>query len=264
MATESGTWKFASPIGLFHCGPLAARVDVAKPELGLLDLRIDGAAVAGSLFSVQWLDESSDQKHGSGGWPMKLADAYVRGGDLVATYERMPNWPFAPQIYWSGEHGAGSTEPRSSRAGEAPCLLTLLVSIQTDSLDTHPCIRVTSRLAADELIHVEQEGASKHPSSPPVPAPWSLPPASCLLWRLPGGKLSYAQFVAASDFRQLSVEHDAHGLACVHWDLFAEFLEKGVIRRARIQSILLPRKDDVKLAAAYCEALASRPLPLTT
>ncbi|MEX0599465.1 MAG: hypothetical protein WD205_02405, partial [Rhodothermales bacterium] len=135
--------------------------------------------------------------------------------------------------------------------------LSLIVSVQTDLLDSHPQIRVTTRLAADELI--EHRALSiEHPAS-------SIEhPASCLLWRLAGGKLSYAEIVPESDFRQLTVERDADGVASVHWDLFAEFLEKGVIRRARIQGAFLPRQDDIELAAACCRAIDRRALPLTT
>jgi hypothetical protein len=41
-------------------------------------------------------------------------------------------------------------------------------------------------------------------------------------------------------------------------------LEKGVIRRARLQSLFVPRENDVQLVAECCRAIESRPLPLTT
>ena len=47
------------------------------------------------------------------------------------------------------------------------------------------------------------------------------------------------------------------------WELFSEFLEKGVIRRARLQAMFVP-EDDVQLVAECCQSIAERPLPLTT
>ena len=48
------------------------------------------------------------------------------------------------------------------------------------------------------------------------------------------------------------------------WRLFAEFLEKGVIRRARVHGAIVPRKNDIEIAAACCRAIDGLELPLTT
>jgi hypothetical protein len=50
----------------------------------------------------------------------------------------------------------------------------------------------------------------------------------------------------------------------VQWQLFSEFLEKGVIRRARVHGAFLRREGDVETAAACCDALERESLPLTT
>ena len=39
---------------------------------------------------------------------------------------------------------------------------------------------------------------------------------------------------------------------------------KGVIRRAELLGMLLPREGDAELAAEFCLAAKGRPLPLTT
>ena len=66
-----------------------------------------------------------------------------------------------------------------------------------------------------------------------------------------------------TDFRQLAIDHDKSTIGS-RWQLFGEFLEKGVIRRARLQSLFLPRENDVQLAAEACQSIERRPLPLTT
>jgi len=270
MDESPGPWSLELTRASLRCGTLTAEIDVARPQVGLHGLRFDGVALSGAIGAVQWTAGADEQ---STEWPTKVSDAYVRGRDLIASYERLPNWPFAPQIYWRIEDGPALAN------------FSMLVSIQTDSLDTHPCVRVTTRLPADEMIRVEEtagnsprrvldtelaaesfrlgtrNGESSTGSSKTSCAPL---PAACILWRLPGGQLSYAEIVPANDFRSLSVTHDESGLTCVHWDLFAEFLEKGVIRRARIESLLLPRENDIELATFYCQSLDRRPLPLTT
>jgi hypothetical protein len=251
MTSDNAFWQFDPPNASLRCGSVSGRVDVSRPQLGLHDLRVNSTAIPGALLSAAWFadEETASAAHGPADWPMPVADAYVRGGDLVATFGRMPNSPYSPQIYWRVEQVAGSTELGG---------LSLIVSVQTDLLDSHPQIRVTTRLAADELIRIDSHSQSeiRNQKSEILPA--------CLLWRLPGGKLSYAEIVPQSDFRQVTMARDANGVATAHWDLFAEFLEKGVIRRARIHAVFLPRQDDIELATGCCRLLERRPLPLTT
>jgi hypothetical protein len=153
----------------------------------------------------------------------------------------LPNWPYAPQIYWRAE----TVSVLDARL----TTLSLLVSIQTDSLDTHPAIHVATRLAAGEVGEIGQ--AAEHD-------------AQAFVWRLSGGNLSYVEIVPRSDFCELSVACDAAGRFTTEWSLFGEFLEKGVIRRAQVVSAFLPRERDEERAAAYCRSLETRPLPLTT
>jgi hypothetical protein len=167
-------------------------------------------------------------------------EAYVRGEDLVAAYRRTEGLPFDPQIYW-----------RADRAGLPPGVLgslSLLVSVQTDSLDTHPRLYVSTQLAATELLPVSAAPAT----------------AACLLWRLSDAEFSYAEAMPTTDFCDLTIAGDKEGKLVACRELFGEFLEKGVIRRAQVLSVFLPRERDEELAAECCRALQRRPLPLTT
>jgi hypothetical protein len=86
----------------------------------------------------------------------------------------------------------------------------------------------------------------------------------CVLHRLADLPISYAEIMPPSDFRELSVRSDVGGGYRTEWHLFADFLEKGVIRKARLQSAFLPRQNDVQLSLICCAATERRPLPLTT
>ena len=84
-----------------------------------------------------------------------------------------------------------------------------------------------------------------------------------LVWRLPGETTSYVEVMPTADFHRLSIDRNTDNIGS-RWELFGEFLEKGVIRRARLQSLFVPREDDVQLAAEACQSIERRPLPLTT
>jgi hypothetical protein len=243
-------WQFQRTVAELKCGSLVARVDASQPQLGVQSLRLANQAVAGSLLSLMPGDLAA--------WSAGLADAYVRGGDLVATYEPANDWPYAPTIYWHAEqtarHGGLAT-------------LSLLVSIQTNLLDTHPRVCVATELPAQEVLQLSMRGSGKLNASAVDAKQRTIASDSAttgVLWRLPGGQVSYVEIAEANDFRQLVIARNDGGVWRSDWELFAEFLEKGVIRRARLQAAFLPSANDVALAAELCRSLESRPLPLTT
>ena len=57
--------------------------------------------------------------------------------------------------------------------------------------------------------------------------------ATCILRRFDDQPVSYVEIMPASDFRALVVRPGTHDQPFAEWQLFADFLEKGVIRRAR-------------------------------
>ena len=260
--SDSRVWEFVPPIARLRRAPWHAQVDVSRPQLGLHQLRLDEFAIDGQLAGVV--------PSGVTAWPAKVVDTYVRGHDLVATYEPTADWPYAPQLYWRAE--------RLDTGQGVVTSVSLLVSVQTNLLDTHPRIEVASSLPADEVLRVAiADGEAAHVEALLGGERTIHPRADvcCVLRRLPGGRLSYAEFMPASDFRRLTVDlqprpsarpnHTPSGGDChTRWELFAEFLEKGVIRRVRLQLAVLDRAGDIELAAECCRTMKRRPLPLTT
>jgi hypothetical protein len=250
-------WKFQNPLATLHSGTLTGQVDVTRPHLGLHQLHLESAALAGRICSVE---RDAPSNSAAAAWPAKLVEAYVRGDDLVATYQATDDWPFAPQVYWRADALPSIDQELSS--------LSLLVSVSTHLLDTHPRICAVTQLAADEVLHVmPSDDDHVRTTSLRGRGETVLYPdrgVCCLLWRLPGGQVSYAEIVPANDFRELTVRQEKDGMCQARWELIAEFLEKGVIRRTRLQSAFLPRACDVELAADCCRNFAARPLPLTT
>ena len=85
-----------------------------------------------------------------------------------------------------------------------------------------------------------------------------------MLYRLQHGDFSYVEIACATDNRGIDFRPTPDGKLRAEWQLFADFLEKGVIRRAHVHGALLPRENDIELALECCRAIEQSPLPLTT
>ncbi len=102
-----------------------------------------------------------------------------------------------------------------------------------------------------------------------VAAPAAIGPDSgtgCLLFRLPGGDLSYAEMVHPADFQydEFQPGESRGNVVCIAHRLFRTNLEKGVILRARVRGIFLKRPDDTQIAARCYAAFAGADPPLGT
>jgi hypothetical protein len=173
-------------------------------------------------------------------------------------YSPTDTWPFSPQIYWQADDSQLSQNLYAS--------VSLLISIETHLLDTWPRVSIHSHLQPDDVVYVARGANHEQPPELPVHGERVFRPASgpsCILQRLAGGQVSFAEVVPASDFRELSVQHD-DGISRTTWTLFNDSLEKGVIRRTRLQAVFLPRENDTQHALAICDAIERRPLPLAT
>lgn len=245
-------WSLNGNLANLHCGALIGQVDVAHPNLGLQRAAIDNMSIDGQLFqSIREVDGSAENE-----WPLPLTDVYNRGNDLVASYGPTDDWPYAPIIYWQANSLADVDDVQAS--------LSFLISVQTHLLDTHPKICIASAVTCTEQLHFFYTDGE---SSEVVPTErnGSIAPHGamcCMLRRLASG-LSYVEIVPATDFCTARFNSLPRGHSKLRWQLFSEFLEKGVIRRARIHTAILPQKNDIELAAECCAALEQIPLPLT-
>jgi len=248
--TLTSEWRLDQHRAIGSSRAFQSQLDLDHPERGLQSAEIEHLPAPERILAIAPSDDHSI-------WPARLTDSYVRGPDLVASYAGTDEWPFAPSIYWI----ADACEPSS----DVLASLRLVISIQTDLLDTHPRLDAFSRLPVDEVVMVslvdndvlvDSHGEGRQEIDPRATA--------CgLIWRLPGSNFSYAELMPTSDFRQFAIDRST-GAVGSRWQLFGEFLEKGVIRRARLQALVVPRENDVQLVAEACQAIESRPLPLTT
>jgi hypothetical protein len=248
---EQQFWSLHNHAAQLNCGSLSGRIDAARPNAGLHGVRLSGSPAI-DVLRVYRADDAGGQS-----WPLPIAESYVRGTDLVASYQPASHWPFSPQLYWRANSLHAVDGVLSS--------ISLLVSVQTHLLDTIPQIGVASTLPCDEFLLVTSEGTAR-PRSERIDPSQPLQSASrdcCVVARFRDAPLSYAEIMPAGDFQAVRAGSGANG-STLEWRLFAEFLEKGVIRRARLHAAMLQRENDIDIAAACCAAIDKLELPLTT
>jgi hypothetical protein len=248
---EQVTWSLRDSTAELIGGLLAGRFDTARPNAGFHCLALTNEKKPAGLLSVYRADVANEKP-----WPLSLAECYVRGNDLVASYQPADSWPFSPQLYWR----ANSLRKVDSVLAS----ISLLVSVQTHLLDTVPQIAVASALDCDELLLVSPNRGSG-PIVEQIEPSKTISATSdcCVIFRLREAPLSYVEIMHLGDFQDVCVRETPGGSA-LEWRLFAEFLEKGVIRRARLHAAVLARESDIENAAACCAAIDGLELPLTT
>ncbi len=250
MTRQTEIWRLDQQVATLSLAALKASVDIARPQLGVQGIQVESQPFDAHLLALAPSGAPAT-------WPAKVTDAYVRGTDLVATYSGDSTWPYAPQVYWSAS-------PEQLGLESVPSL-SMVVSIQTSQLDTHPRLDIRSSLSAAEVLLISLVGddvlVDSHIEGVQGIDPRAI--ACGLLWRFDRDSFCYAEIMPKSDFRQLAIERTSDMIGS-RWELFAEFLEKGVIRRAQLHSMFVPRENDVQLVAECCQNIERRPLPLTT
>lgn len=248
---EQQFWSLHNNAAQLNCGNLSGCIDASRPNAGLHGITV-APPTAITALRVYRADGADDKS-----WPLPIAESYVRGSDLVASYQPAGDWPFSPQLYWRANSLQAVRGVLSS--------ISLLVSVQTHLLDTVPQIGVASTLPCDEFLLVASDGKAR-PRSERIDLSQQLHSPNgdcCVVARFRDVPLSYAEIMPAGDFQAVRASSGANG-STLEWRLFAEFLEKGVIRRARLHAAMLPRENDIDIAAACCAAIDKLELPLTT
>ncbi|HEX3600726.1 MAG TPA: hypothetical protein VHU84_11325 [Lacipirellulaceae bacterium] len=253
-ASSTSSWLLQGTVGGLKCEALVATVNVARPDLGLEHVKFQKVPISGQLFRVT-TDLNSTLT--STAWPLPVADAYVRGNDLVASYRPVDAWPYSPQLYWQANSLADVDGVVAS--------LSALLSLQTHLLDSWPKISSATQMPVAKLLLIAIDDRGDANVEPLETDARTIPADAtcCVVSRLDHAPYSYIELASAADICGGQITQNAMGSQVV-WRLFAEeFLEKGVIRRARVHSAFVPRSDDVEIAIECAAAIERAPLPLT-
>lgn len=234
-ATAPAAWSLAGRVASQSFAGGSVTLDVATPSRGL-HLRShgdDGDALLGVDLTA-------------------LADHWVRGADVVATYEPTDSRRLRSTAMWRAlgcEAGVASWE--------------VVVSAQTALLETDVAIAVHADVAAD----VAADGvlwSAGHAADrwQPLTDAAALPvAATAILVRRPASTCLIA--VHPADARRLDAARTG-GRCELTCRLFVAPLEKGVLLRSRVLAALGPSAGDTAWADRVLAAFAASPPPLTT
>ncbi|MGE0609050.1 MAG: hypothetical protein AB7O62_18290 [Pirellulales bacterium] len=250
-------WNLTPPRASCTLGGFSAQSDLRTPRAGLTiqqagPLRGQQAG-CGQVLGVDF--------HGDAN--LEPADVYQRGSDLVATYPDSAEFPVRVQIYW-----------RAIPAGQLPADslgFDLQVSVQTPEWETCPRLTAVSQVPASAAFRLadadtgEFSPVGRNSGMTKFAAPAKV---SCTLLRcqyLPGH--SYVEIVHPTDIGEDEpigdVSPSGERITLSH-SLFQNRLEKGVILRARLRGLLVPREHDMAAAQEAFSQFVSADLPLTT
>lgn len=221
MTASNAPWRLVGQRAALAAGDLAATIDFAELDLGLQGINWSGSLVDGRVLAPQLPDIAGSQP--------QVTESYVRGCDLVASFERPGPLAAVPHVYW---------RVRPDAAARA-IGIELIVSMRTDLLDSQPETCVVTEFSQAAIRYT-----------------------SLRILDLPGG-VSYFQVVHPDDL--FAVEERRTGDRYrIRATLFPERLEKGVIRRARLCGWFLPSECDLAVAVELAREFIAEPPPLTT
>lgn len=239
----STPWQLAGTSAQCELLGAPAAIDLAQPRLGLR-FAAGHASILGLQLGHNFVDLSLTPSALAGdGAAIDPSESYVRGADLVATYNETPSRPLRVQAYW---HIAPLAQlPRYDDAR----LIELQVSINTSLLDLRPTLDVVTQTTApvERLTFGE---------------------ASAFLIRFADAPYTYIEIPHPRDCARTAyapaTNPAANGRTTIHHTLFGRRLEKGVIMRGRVRGALVPRNSDVAAAEALADDLLQAAPPLTT
>jgi hypothetical protein len=246
--TQSDVWSLTEQHAQLRLGDLEATLDIAHPSHGLYDIRVRGRLIgSASLLAPCFPGQDPLQA-------LAVADCFVRGGDLVATYAQVHARPVRLQVYWRA---------RAAKPGEMLAAIDVQVSVQTSLLEAYPALVLQSRLPTRTVTCLSAIDPNRQRSRTDAAAT-QAESAGCWLCHLPTADVVYGEMFHPADVeRETLVVIDEQSIELVH-HLFTQPLEKGVILRARARGVFAPSDAaQSAIASAYAEFL-SAPLPLTT
>ena len=254
-------WNLDGTVARLAIGGAGAEIDLARPQNGLA-LKVPGApsVAAWHILGVDF--ENTQPTEGA------RLDAYVRGDDLVATFEESAPRRVRAQIYWRCLKASDFSPEYGQRIAAA---FDLIVSVNTSLLDSDPQSSVRSIVSSAETLLGIVGNGSRVAELSTVDLQRS-PAAGNLhgfIVRPAEGKFSYAEIVHPAESCRSEAkwarqhESDRSHAVEITQHLFQQRLEKGVILRGWIRSALVAREhDEAAVLTAYQHFVAAEP-PLT-
>lgn len=254
---KNGSWKLTQLSGSFSAATTTGTCDLLAPAAGVRLSTIGSMPIEDIQLLRINLPTPGKTSLAEG------LEAFARGGDLVGIYPPTTAYPFRSQAYWRLQ-----SHDLIIDGYEALAAIEAVASNQTDLLDSHPELSISSSLPATSAWQLNEPSSGGF-GAIDLSSPGSFDPSNsvgCFLFRIAGDKYSYAEMVYPLDFHRSEiavVERGGQKMVESTHHLFLAHLEKGVILRARVLGLLLPREQDMQAVAAHYAAFAASDPPLT-
>jgi hypothetical protein len=183
---------------------------------------------------------------------LQVEEVYVRQKDLIARFSQSPQDQFGFQVDWR----LLDPLPGFSLGIE------VWVSIQTELLDSVPLIRVESESQNGWQSYQHQQLVDSASTVVPADQGWSDSPSTIAALGFSDSDIHALWLFDPRDQSQVNWI-SANQALLQQAELFGTFLEKGVIRRARMQLWVSNKSIDMDAARRAYHQLIQRDLPLT-
>lgn len=239
-------WKLAGNTAQWSEASITLSLDQARPDAGI-EVRIPSLSTDVDLRLFGPCLPNNDDFQTP---PQHLVCC---GDSIHATLARKDNFPVETQVTW-----------RAGRTGSGYACLNAVISVGTQVLSACASLQLLSLVPASEVLVPEanETAASRVWKTLDLALgdPATVEP-SCTLVRLPGEAWSYVEMTHPSDPAECEVSSCADtGRAALRHGFFSGSLEKGVILRARLRGVFLPREADCDAAStAFAEWTAAAP-----
>jgi hypothetical protein len=260
MSMTASWWQLDGNVAQLADSTCSATIDVAHPADGLrLCLKSKSAASEIQVLSFTFGERPL--------FDASRIDAYVRGSDLVATYDETPPHHVRTQAYWR------RIEPAEFCADHAVRIVIgfeLILSVNTSLLDSDPQATIGSVVSpiADVFELRSSNDRNLIVTKAKAPANSNLQTGGStdgFIARLAHEHLSYVELLHPADFGTSTATVADGTTPCLQiaHHLFRQRLEKGVILRARVRGGLVEQSHDEAIAAAAFRQFAATEPPLT-
>lgn len=249
-------WNLKEGVAEFEWLTFRLRIDAAKPDLGgqvFFGQAASQAAADASLFQVG--APSSDSQN--------AVETYCRGRDLISRYVAGSDDPITRELYWRLVDG-------EDEISDQVVSVETIYSLQTDLLDSVPQPSVPSVFGGASnrwfLAHdsVDGDGDAQWNECSWEDACFAAGEegsrVACVI-SLENGS-SVLQTVYPPDLRGVEM-NVADEQTEIHWQLRSDFLEKGVIRRLRLLTVLGSSDSGEKDLLEAASLFYHSELPLT-
>ncbi len=227
-------WHIDQPNASLRAGNLQCDINLESPQVGLQNTTAYQQRLSHNQFVQMKMGLEKEF----------VAEAYHRGDDLITLYSSHSQRQATPQLYW-----------RMLEHREATGIETI-ISLQTDLLDSRCPIRTSTKLVNTLAARALTEEGQWEPAH-------SVLNAKAILVQL-SSSISYLEIVHPTDLMNTLVQdYSETSITWEHTVLDLQ-LEKGVIRRARLQSWWLHNDSGLELTKELIDRFSQSTPPLTT